>query len=153
MNDRPTFALKRFSIAALLFAIFCSAGAFLGFRYGMSKGVDAQVDQRLASLRSQVYPVSYRVADLTSVASQPGAADSVSAETLAGEIKSTVAQDRWDDNGGPCVIRAMKPTMIVVNGSAIDHDIVQAYLEGRRKAKADEPSVGSETSKKFLGDD
>ncbi|TWU56297.1 hypothetical protein [Rubripirellula reticaptiva] len=142
MKYQSAFGWTRFGIATLLFLTLCAAGSLVGFRYGMSKGVDAQVDQRIAALRLQVYPVIYRVTDLTGGAAQPIVGDALSAKALAREIQDAVGQIHWGENGGPCTLRALDPESIVVSASTMEHELVVAYLEGRRKTKSGAPAAG-----------
>ncbi|MCM2369776.1 hypothetical protein [Aporhodopirellula aestuarii] len=132
MTKRVGFPWPRFGIAALMVLIFYSAGAFVGFGFGLVKGVDAKLDKRIAAMRSQVYPCSYRVHDLWTQASSPGMGDLESQEEFVSELMNDVCRDRWEKNGGPCSVGVM-PGAIVIFASSIDHEIVRAYIEGRRK--------------------
>ncbi|MGB7328025.1 MAG: hypothetical protein WBD31_24330 [Rubripirellula sp.] len=153
MKYQCAYRWTRFGIATLLFLTLCAAGFLVGFRYGMSKGVDAQVDQRIAALRLQVYPVIYRVTDLTGGTVQPVLEHSLSAESLAREIQAAVGQGRWVESGGPCTLRAIDAASIVISASTFEHELVQAYLQRRRKTQSEASADGSDSSEVSLRND
>jgi len=121
----------RFTIATLLFLIFCSAGAFVGFRVGMSEGVERQVQRRLAEQQSIVYAKTYRV---TKLLPGPGSEQSGSPiDQLVGDIeKAAMRSDRGETSSA---IVAMPPDTIVMSGTSSEHDLAAAYLAGLRNAR------------------
>ncbi len=62
---------KRWTIAGTLFLMFCMAGFFTGFRYGLTEAVDRQVELRLAERQQVVYAISYRIPVLPAVDRAP----------------------------------------------------------------------------------
>lgn len=132
MTTRKRRTWKRFTIATLLFLIFCSAGAFVGFRYGMSEGVDQQVQQRLADQQSIVYPRVYKVPDLLAT-DDTQSIEGLSLDALIAEIKSSTGRKWWERDEAPCTIAKVAPSSLVISASSSEHDQVVAYLNGRRK--------------------
>ncbi len=130
MTARTRRPWKRFTVATLLFLTFCCSGAFVGFRYGVSEGVDDQVEKRLADQGSIVFPVVYKVPDLLATPYNESI-EKPSLDSLIAEIKSTTGRKRWE-NDGPCTISATAPDSLVVAASSSEHDQISAYLRGRR---------------------
>ena len=58
---------KRWTIAGILFLMFCMAGFLTGFRDGLTEGVEQPVESRLADRKQVVYAVSYRIRFLLAV--------------------------------------------------------------------------------------
>lgn len=120
----------RISIRLLLFITFCAAGFFTGFRYGLSDGLDAQVDARLADRESQIYLVIYHVSDTRP---SPPASSVPDVDSLIKDIKRAVGHRSWKDSGGPCTIVKYPPDRIVASASREVHSKVAAYLAGWRE--------------------
>ncbi|MGI9474713.1 MAG: hypothetical protein ACR2NZ_24490 [Rubripirellula sp.] len=148
---------KRWTIAGILFLVFCMAGYFSGFRLGLDDGVDAQVESRLADRQRVIYTVSYRIAGLAGnsvrarspsqdqLESSPTQVKSVATEgegsgsqleSLATGIRITIGTRNWSDAGGPCSMATMDPGTLVVSGSSDIHQRVAAFLDGWRKGQS-----------------
>ncbi|MEL6104737.1 MAG: hypothetical protein AAFU85_01815 [Planctomycetota bacterium] len=130
MSDSPPNSIRhvgrwrRFAIGSLLFLVFCFAGAFVGFRYGLSEAVEAQVEQRLNDLRNSQILKVYRVADL--VTSGPNSQlDAKKSDDL---IRALMA----NANEETTTISPTPTGDLVISGSALDHDSLVAFLNGLR---------------------
>ncbi|TWU36748.1 hypothetical protein Q31b_50300 [Novipirellula aureliae] len=132
MATRTRLVWKRYSIATLLFLIFLAAGSFVGFRYGLSEGVENQVEQRLADQKSSLYVVAYRVPDLVAD-KNTDQTKAATLDRLITEIKTSIGRTRWENENGPRTVVAKAPDSIIISASSTDHDHVTAYLEGRLK--------------------
>lgn len=159
MDSQQSSRWKRWTVAGILFLVFCMAGYFSGFRLGLSDAVDAQVESRLAERKLVIYPVSYRIptAIATSAAKslppesttgrqspnpQSEAAKPTLAEDAAFQMASLVAGVRqvigpqhWSESGGPCSLGTMKLSTLVVSGSSDIHEQVAAFISGWQHGK------------------
>lgn len=131
LSQSKSRSWNKFTIAALLAAAFCAAAAFLGFRYGLTAGIEKQLEQHLAAEKLRVYPVVYRVSPLLEK-DPSGAPKTSSLAEMADEIRSATSKHRWQEDGGPSSIATMAPDMVVISTSSSDHERIAAYLKGRR---------------------
>ncbi len=103
----------------------------MGFRYGLTAGIEKQLEQRLSAEQQRVYPVVYRVAPLLEK-DGAGAPKNSSLAKVADQIRTTLPVNRWQEDGGPSSIATMAPDMVVVSTSSADHARITAYMKGRR---------------------
>ena len=121
----------RFTIASLLFLMVCAAGTFLGFRYGLSVGVEAQLEKRLADEKAVRYSTVYMVSDLIPTSSQEQSGNG-GLDQLVGDIENALGIEGKENAKGSCVIAAGPPDTLLVSASSANQDQVKAYIAGRR---------------------
>lgn len=120
-------------VLTLLFAVGLGAFRFgreVGFQQGNREGF-------AAGINAQVYPKTYRVADLLlGPVPQSGRADYA---TLLDEIVANVQPTSWERAGGPATFAPYPQNLsLVVSQTSRGHDELIEFLESKRRRLMEE---------------
>ncbi|MGB7343074.1 MAG: hypothetical protein WBD20_02580 [Pirellulaceae bacterium] len=123
----------RFSLKALLALAFVVAICLGAFRFGREQGFEEGNRIGFAEgLNAKVYPVTYRVADLTQV-SQKGTNAFFELADLIKEIETDVQPTSWEAVGGPATMAPYPQNLsLVISQTDKGHDDLSAFLEAKR---------------------